>query len=207
MSFHTIRMFPACVAALGATLALSAAPATAQMMFPCQPGYMHDPNPEPWRTIVPCVRVPADPTRKAVVLLERTGPVVVRGCGPTAETTAVNIRAYGGFFRAGQTAGVYIGTSGPRTPTRIQRNVKGTGWVEQVSCTPITVSEGDNRVELRHADGLAGVTGKAVISFRVHDLDWLNCGGGGSPTPGLRIAPTGGIQINFDRDAAPACPR
>ncbi len=164
---------------------------------------MPDPNPEPWRTIVPCVRNPVDTSAKSVIVLQRTGPVVVRGCGPAAETTALNLRAYGGFFDAGRTARVYLYYETP-VPGRIERNIKGAGWRDQVTCTPITVSKGDNIIQLRHSDGLPGTTGKAVLSFRVHDLDLSDCGG--TATAGLRIAPTGGVQFNFDRDAAPACP-
>ena len=186
---------PVCkiLAILTAVLATAVAlPTLAQTprTIPCLPGYMPDPNPEPWRTIVPCVRTPVDPSAKSVIVLQSAGPVVVRGCGPTAETTALNIRAYGGFFDAGRTAQVYLNYKGPPVPSRIERNIKGAGWVNQVTCTPITVSKGDNIIQLRHSDGLPGVTGKAVFSFQVYDLDLTICGG--TATPGLRIAPTVG---------------
>ncbi len=196
------------LAVLTAALATAVAlPAMAQTprTISCQPGYMPDPNPEPWRTIVPCVKAPAS-NAKAVVRLERAGPVVVRGCGASAETTALNIRAYGGFFDAGRTAQMYLEYKSAAVPGRIDRNIKGMGWTDYVACDSFRVSKGDNIIQLRHSDGLSGTTGKVVLSFRVHDRDWSNCGNT-SPTPGLRIAPTGGVQFNFDRDAAPACPR
>ena len=74
--------------------------------------------------------------------------------------------------QAGQTADVLLVTRNPRIPIRIERKIKGAGWTDQVTCTLLNASKGNNIVQLRHHDGLSGVSGQDPFAVLDAEIGW-----------------------------------